>query len=412
MKKIGIIGGGAAGLAAAIAAARAGTEAGQEIAVTVLERMETAGRKILATGNGHCNFTNMKMTAECYHTDDPRRLQQLLQDYPPEWTIRFFASLGIQPLIKDGYVYPRSNQAAAVVSALLRECRRLGVKIRLNTAVQTISRRGSGFAAVTDSGYAYEFDRLILTAGGRTQPALGSDGSGYALAQMLGHSCLPVFPALTALIPKQPVLRGAAGVRTDAKAAALIDGAAAGSAAGELQITEKAVSGILIFQISYQISKALSQGRKTAVRLDLLPDYTEEQILALLRTARREQSWLTTAEFLGGLLPAKLCHCLLNIAGIDEALSAGRLNDLQTEVLTHTIKQLQIEIGGTAGYTQAQVSGGGILLAETDRQLRSRITPDLFLAGELLNVTGLCGGYNLHWAWLSGYAAGTAAAAE
>ena len=252
MNRIGIIGGGASGIVAAIAAARSDGDA----QVFILEQKENIGKKILATGNGRCNLTNEAMDASCYHGEDPEFARNVLKQFGYGETLEFFASLGLFTKSRGGYIYPRSDQAASVLELLEMELRRQKVKIYTGVRVEALKLSAKGFVIRAD-GQRFPADRVILACGGKASKSLGSDGSGYALARSMGHTLSPVVPALVQLKVKKHPFAKAAGVRTDAKVAALLGRQVLAEDTGEMQITAYGISGIPVFQISRHIAKGL-----------------------------------------------------------------------------------------------------------------------------------------------------------
>ena len=263
MRRIGIIGGGASGIVAAIAAARTNVQA----EITILEHKDSIGKKILATGNGRCNLTNRTLDVSCYRSEDSDFISNLLQKFDTEDAIRFFSSLGLVMKWRGTYGYPRSDQAASVVELLELELKRLGIKIRTGIHVDAIEKKKAGYL-VSAGKERLVFDRVILSCGGRAAQKLGSDGSGYSLAKSLGHTMVPVVPALVQLKIKEHPFAKASGVRTDASVSVCIGGERKAKDTGELQITAYGVSGIPIFQISryaaygcYEKKKGIGGGR-------------------------------------------------------------------------------------------------------------------------------------------------------
>ena len=375
---IGIIGGGAAGLMAAVQALRLGMK------VTVLEGGNRAGKKLSATGNGRGNFTNLSLSTDKYPGIDPAFLQAGFSCFDQYDAIAFFESIGIYSRIRNGYVYPRSEQAQALTAALLRELERLGGSIATDCKVTGIGPAEGGFT-VTAGEKTFEFDRLILAAGGATAPKTGSDGSGFALARMLGHTVKDPVPALTGLAFKKCALAKAAGVRTQAAVSLRIDGEEAAAESGEIQITEQGISGIPVMNLSRYAAKALAAGKQVELLTDFLPEWDWEE-------GRRI---VLNCENYGGILPAKLIGAL---PGSSEGFYRMCRNCLLT-------------VTGLRDPENAQVTCGGVCLREVNPDtMESTKVKGLYFAGEVLDVDGRCGGYNLQWAWTSGAIAAHGAA--
>ncbi len=401
-----IIGAGASGLMAAIAAARGGSS------VLMLERKEKAGKKILATGNGKCNFTNLEQNPECYRSNDSAFAMKVLSCFDVQKTLLFFEELGIYPKERDGYYYPNSEQAASILQVLQMECERLGVRIRYNE--KAVKIRKPDYTVVTEapdhSQYTYHSDKLILAAGGCASPQLGSDGSGYQLAKELGHTILQPLPALVQLKSPNKNCKTVSGVRTAAKVTAMADGKTLSEETGEVIFTDYGISGIPVLQVSRFIAKALADGRKTCLKLDFLKEIPQVDILPLLKKRIKHNPKLTYEEMLVGLLNHKLNYILIKEAGSDPTTPVNRVTDQELESFVHQIKGFELSINATNSFENAQVCAGGVSTAQIDPiSMESLLHKGLYFTGELIDVDGTCGGYNLQWAWSSGYLAGTAA---
>lgn len=380
-KEVIVIGGGASGMMAAICAARQGSR------VMLLEKEEKPGRKLLATGNGKCNFTNEYQAIECYYTKDKAFVSSVLEQFGKTETLAFFQELGIYPMEKNGYYYPRSGQAESVVRLLQRELARLGVTVKCKEKVTALEAFGEGFRVET-STYVYEGKRVILAVGGKASPALGSDGSGYSLAQAAGHRITALYPGLTGLVSKEPYFPRLAGVRARASVRLLENGTFALEETGEIQLAAYGVSGIPVFQLCHRVCEALAEGKKTELLVDFLPELTQEAFETYLEDLRLLNPGLKRKELLYGFFDRKLSDVLAEKGG----------------------KTLRFSVQDSRGFEQAQVTAGGIPLSEVNSEtMESRKMPGLFLTGELLDVDGICGGYNLQWAWSTGFLAGTAA---
>ncbi len=425
MKDLVIIGGGASGMTAAISAACKAQKEKKPLAVRILEQKDTVGKKILATGNGCCNLSNEVMDPACYHSDTPQVIEQVLGVFGVSETLDFFRDLGVVTRSRDGYLYPRSMQASAVRDALRLRLLDLSVQICPDTRVVGLKKNGTKFEIRTEQkkggmkqGHqktpaknTVSADAVILSSGGKAAAKFGSDGSGYELAGSLGHTVSDVVPALVQLkIGDHPFLK-VGGVRTIAKVTALVDGKAADEDTGELQMTGDCLSGIPVFQISRTIAKALHDGQAASVCVDFLPE-TEEQALAAQLLDRRDRFRNNTAaEYLEGIFNRRLVPALLELAGIRPQTKAGSLSKEQVRKLASVCKQAVVPVTDTNGFENAQVCAGGVKLTEIQADtLESRICPGLYLTGELLDADGICGGYNLQWAWATGWIAGKAAA--
>lgn len=395
-----VIGGGASGLAAAICAARQGAS------VLILERMTRIGKKLLATGNGKCNYTNQSIDVHCYHSRKLSVVREILEFFDEKKTEAFFMELGILPKVKDGYVYPNSMQAASVLDALRFELERLGVHIVTENEVKAVLPEGKGFR-IQGGDTVYRCRRVIFACGGKASEKLGSNGSGYAMLKALGHRIIPVVPALTGLKAKEKFYKKLAGVRVEAAISLVVDGEIIDEHRGEVQLAEYGISGIPVFQVSGQAAYGLLKGQQVRCTLDFFPDQTEEALVRLLE--KRQQQFLgRPAEvFETGFLNRKLIHECLRLAG-------GSQSSLpEMKALAGVLKHFPSTIVESRGFDFAQVCAGGVDLNEIcSRNCESLLYPGLYIVGELLDADGICGGYNLQWAWSTGCLAGTAAGKE
>ena len=385
-----VVGGGAAGLIAAITAAQNGA------VVTVLEQNENPGRKICVTGNGRCNLTNKDMRPECFRGQHPEFAAGILQQFSLEETLAFFENLGVAFTDRKGWIYPRSNQAKCIPELLLLKARSLKVKIKTRETVKAVVYEEGRWKAET-SGWTYEGDRVILANGSKASQVPGADGSGYEIAAALGHRIVKPLPALTGLRCRGNAFSAWAGVRTDAKVTLLLDGKAFAEESGEVQLTDYGISGIPVFQLSRYAIRALEEGRKVSVMVNFLPEYTKESLREQLEKRRTLCPYQSEAEILLGLLPDKLIKMFRK----------------QKADLCQTITEYMLEVKGSSGFEQAQICSGGVDTTQIHPDtLESMLYPGLFFAGELLDIDGPCGGYNLQWAWSSGAVAGYHSAKE
>lgn len=411
MRRRGIIGGGASGIAAAITAARCDRQA----QVFILEQKEKIGRKLLATGNGRCNLTNRQavdsQAKACYRGENIRFVKEVLRAFSYEDTLKFFDSIGLVVKLRGDYAYPRSDQALTVLELLELELKRLSVEIYCNVRVASAAWEGKNFCIRTqEAAKTFQADRLILACGGQAASSLGSDGSGYGLAKALGHSITCIVPALVQLKVKAHPFAKAAGVRTQAKVTALIDGKEAASDTGEVQITAYGVSGIPVFQISRFIALGLHQKKRSEVLLDLLPEYSKDEAYRLLAKIGDKRADLTAKEWLTGIFNQKLVPRILEMAGVKMQARVGKLSESQLQTVAKKCKQIVLTIQDTNGFENAQVCAGGVRTKEVCPQtMESLRTKGVYLTGELLDVDGICGGFNLQWAWSTGCIAGKAA---
>ncbi len=407
-KRVIIIGGGAAGSMAALAAAGSGAE------VQILEQNEMIGRKILSTGNGRCNFTNRFQDPSCYRSENAGFPWEVIGKFPEPETTAFFEKLGICPKDKNGYLYPWSEQASAVREAL--EAALELAKIRIHTGVRVfgIVPKKNGFqVSFSKDGKKgmISGDAVILATGSKAAAKLGSDGSGYDLAKMLGHKLVPVVPALVQLRCREKLYRQVAGVRTHGKVTVFIDGKETTSDTGELQLTDYGISGIPVFQVSRYAARGLYEKREVLAELDFMPDITDEAFLHMLEARKQMLNGLTMEQYFNGLFHKKLASALLKRIGISGTMPVQELDGENLEKLCRICKHFRTYIDKTNPFEQAQICAGGVDTREIDPDtMESKLVNGLYFAGEILDVDGICGGYNLQWAWTSGFLAGKGAA--
>ena len=366
-KKIAVIGGGAAGMMAAIQAADAGA------LVDLYERNDRVGKKLLATGNGKCNFSNLDMKKNAYYGSAVSLYDNLFSVFGVRETVAFFNQHGMLIKDKNGYLYPMSEQASTVLDVLRFTLERYKVHV------------------YTDS---------IITA----------DGNGYQLAEKLGHHVNTVVPALVQLRCHEDFFKIVSGVRIEAKLTLCIDGEDKNSVQGELQLTDYGISGIPVFQFSRQASYALRDKKKVSVIIDFLPHQSAESYETLWKERWERQGGQTLDRFLTGLSNKKINQLIIKLAGCSAHDTADSIPAAKRKTIERLYRRLTVSVRETNGFEQAQVSAGGIPAEELTEQLESKYIPNLFFAGEIIDMDGICGGYNLQWAWTSGAVAGRAAA--
>ena len=408
-KQVAVIGGGAAGLTAAIWAARSGASA------VILEHTDRVGKKILSTGNGRCNLTNSKMEASCYRSGDPQFPMEAISQFGWKDTLRWFSSMGLLCRCRmESYYYPMSDQASAVLDCLRMECSRLGITIRTGIQPERIRRmregRRSFYEIMTDQGEV-RADAVILACGSKAAPNTGSDGSGYELAKSLGHRIIKPLPALVQLRCQGNHYRQLAGIRTEADLRLLVNDGEMWRERGELQITDYGISGIPVFQLSRFAARGMDEGKKVRVMIDFLPFMDKKESRIFLEQRFAEFGDRNGEDFLTGVLHKKLAAVLLKMAGIrlDQPVSSASIR--QRDHLLRAIKEYEALVSSVNPFANAQVCCGGVDVREVDPStMESRLMGDIYFAGEILDVDGICGGYNLQWAWSSGKVAGCRAA--
>lgn len=400
MRKVAVIGGGAAGMMAAVTAASDGAR------VILLEHKDRIGKKILSTGNGRCNFTNTHQEPLCYHSEDPLFPWGIIEKFDARKAISFFLQLGVYSKNRNGYIYPNSDQASAVLDAFRMELDRLHVDIRTDIHIRDINSGKKGFSIHTDKGNIHA-DRVILCTGSKAASVTGSDGSGYDLAKRFGHRLIPVLPALVQLRCEGNFFKAVAGVRVNGRVSIWSEGDCIAKDTGEIQLTDYGISGIPVFQVSRYASKLLYEKKEVKAVLDFMPDFTEEQTRAFLSARAKMRPEKPADMFLIGLFHKKLSDLWMRLSHIPRDRKAGTLTENEINCLVRLIKHFEVTVKATNSYEQAQVCCGGIDTAEVDPEtLESRYVPGLYFAGEILDVDGMCGGYNLQWAWASGRTAG------
>lgn len=405
-KHVIIIGGGASGMTAAIFAARQGA------AVTLLEHTDRVGKKILSTGNGKCNLSNRLMNGQCYRSGAPGFPMEVLAHFTVEETLSFFQDLGIVIKDRNGYLYPYSGQASSVLDVLRAELVLCNVRLVTDCRIENIRYMKKGekrFHLVTSAGPFYS-EALILATGSRAAPGTGSDGSGYELSRQMGHHIVKPLPALVQLRCRESFYRQVAGVRTDGAVSLWCGGRELCGDRGEIQLTEYGISGIPVFQVSRFASIALDQGKRVTAVIDFYPELTYKQTRKTMQGRKLGLTGKTMEEFLTGWFHKKLSILFLRLAGIDIKKPVEQLSDDELERLTSVVKEFRTEITAANPFENAQICCGGADVREINpKTLESKLKKGLYLIGELLDVDGICGGYNLQWAWSTGAIAGTCA---
>ena len=398
MSKLIIIGGGAAGLFAAITAAK------KNIDVTVIEHSDIYGKKILSTGNGKCNMTNLDMVSSKYY-GDVNFVESVLQKVDPTRLIDIFQDMGLMTRQRDGYVYPYSNQAMTVRKLLLNMCNLLNVNFINNCNVKTISKTDDIFEVVTEEG-VYNSDYVLLATGGKSFPKSGSDGSGYKLAKLLGHTTVNTVPALTAVICNEKNLKQIAGVR--AKASIVVDDKCGNTYTeqGEVQFTDYGLSGIPVFNLSRIIAYSLKKGKHPVINVDLTPDLSKEELIETIQIQSRQSGTRTILEQISYIINDKLALYILDALGISNDKKLLSIDEQSIELITSYLKKITFNAANIKGFDFAQVTAGGIPTYEINQNtMESKLVKDLYFAGEIIDIDGVCGGYNLHFAWASAYIA-------
>lgn len=397
--RIAVIGGGASGLMAAIHAVNKNTS------VTVFERNDRVGKKILSTGNGKCNLGNTRISADDFYGTDKGFINSVLKAFPIQKVITIFESMGLLLRERDGYLYPYSEQASAVLDILRYQIQDLGVRIIDNTRILEVKKRNRGFELHSENEI-FQFDKVILAAGGKSAPKTGSDGNGYTLARAMGHTLTDTVPALVQLRCKEAYFKRISGVRAKGKVTF-----EQFSEEGEIQFTDYGISGIPVFQLSRNVAYALKQQREVVLYLDVLQEHTKEYLNGFLGSRYESSKERTVEQFFTGILNKKLMSLLIKLSGIDEHDKVRQYTRKQLQAVLQLAKRFPVTVVGTNSYEQSQVTAGGVDTRQVDAlSMESKLVPGLYFAGEILDIDGKCGGYNLYFAWASGALAGINAA--
>ncbi len=400
---IGIIGGGAAGMAAALAAAEY-----ESASVVLMERQARLGKKLSATGNGRCNLSNVHASQGGYNGDDPLFSRYAIDQFGPSETLEWFRGLGLYTVTEpSGRVYPYSDQANSVVDVLRFSLDRDNIRVLTDFEVLKIRKEGGKFS-VTSKQETLEFDKLIIACGGLAGTKLGGTMAGYKLLRSLGHKCTKLRPALVQVKTSWPGVSALKGVRANCRAGIYHNGKLHRESLGEIQFTEFGLSGPVIFEISRD---ACQGGGNWECRLDFLPDLSAQEIMRPLMMKRNSN--LTAEDLFTGILHNRLGRVLVKEAGIRANTPIFHLYDDQLEDVISLTKGFTVSLTEPLGMDAAQVTAGGIVTSEFDpTTMESKLVPGLYACGEVLDVDGDCGGYNLQWAWSSGRLAGLSAGKE
>lgn len=397
--KVVIVGGGASGMIAAIYAARNHNE------VTIIEKNKILGKKILITGNGKCNYYNSNQDLNHYHSTNFENIGDIINEKNNTEILKFFDSIGIIPKIKDGYYYPYSNQATSIQTALIKEIELLNIHLLLEETVQDIMFENS-FVIKTDKR-VISADKVILSTGSKAYPKTGSDGMGYELAKKFHHNIIKPLPALTGLRGNESWFNDWSGIRSDVIVSLYENDILIKKEIGEIQLTNYGVSGICIFNLSSVVARGLEQNKKEKISINFLP-FLEEDFISFMD--RRNQIVLnrTVQELLDGLLNYKLVNLILKLTKIDRMMTWNQLDNQKKKLLQQKFTEFDLQIVDTNSFEQSQVCSGGIPLNEINsKTMESKYQKGLYIIGELLDVDGDCGGYNLNFAWNTGYLAGS-----
>ncbi len=397
-----VVGGGASGIIAAITAAKNGAN------VTVLERLNRIGKKILVTGNGRCNITNLEIDKKYYHTHSNANFSYPLEKFGYKETIEFFEKLGMMPLIEGTRVYPLSEQASSILDILRMQLEHLKVEVITDTKVIAISKIKNTFTIKTQTENTYRADRVIVATGGMAAPSLGCDSVGYNILRQLDHSITPIYPTLVHMISLERYCKMMQGSKLKGEVSIFVDNELIKKENGEILFTEDGLSGPPIFQLSRIAAKAKEEKRRCHIKLDLFPNISFEEIVSLIYNRIEQHPQKTVEEMFLGWIHKRMIIALLKKSKIDAVtMPCENLEYVQIEEMARNIKTFEFKIDGTRGFKFAQATAGGISLEDINlNTMESKRVKGLYVVGEILDVDGDCGGYNLQWAWSSGYLAG------
>jgi len=401
---IAVIGGGAAGLISAVFAKRENEKA----EVSVYERLDRVGKKILATGNGRCNFCNVSYTVDNYHGEDPSFVLPALSQFGPDEIMGFFKELGIYPVVEEGgKVFPRSGQASSILDCLREECRRLGVLEICNFDVAKITPQDGGFVLETQDGKKARCDKVIIACGGKATPSLGSNGGGYYILSALGYKITKLYPALVQIKTDPTYVKAMNGIKVNVTARAICNNEILDVQKGELLFTLNGMSGPTIFNLSRHASK-----ENLVISIDLADEFSQDELISYLIYRKELLPYKKLDGYLAGFLHKKVGHTLLKAAGVlpyDRMVST--LSGEEIMRMARLMKDWRFKVLGTMGFQNAQVTIGGVKTKDFDKYtMESKKHKGLYACGEVLDIDGDCGGYNLMWAWASGALAGKNAA--
>jgi predicted Rossmann fold flavoprotein len=385
-----VIGGGAAGICAAISLRRRGEP------VIICERMPQLGKKILATGNGRCNLLNNDLSEDHYNPAARDLVRSVFDKFGKAEIIDFFKSLGLEVYSQEGRIFPITNQASSVLKVLEMELKKLSVPVEYDFNCSGLSFSKSGILVSSEAGRKIECRKVIIAGGGQTYPALGANGSMYEIARQLGHTIISPVPSAVAVVARDSLCHFLQGQKIFARATSVIEGKTGSEARGELLFTKYGLSGTCILDISEDISIAMNRHNKTDifVSVDMVPFMEREQLKNEL--VKRTKAKLIAEEILAGILPNKLCIALKDI-----------FNGNDIEAAVNSLKNRRFKVIGTRGWNEAEFTSGGVNINEVKPgTLESKLRKGVYFAGEILDVNGERGGYNLGWAWASGFVAG------
>lgn len=405
--KVGIAGAGASGMMAAVTAAKYGAS------VILFEKNDRVGRKILATGNGKCNLSNLDFSTDKYYCEDKEKLQKMFSVFSVKDTITFFEKNGMLIKNKNGYLYPYSEQASTVLDIFRKILEERNVTIITESEITGVSYQQKKNCFIVESGAGnFKVDRMILSCGSDAGSKKKAGFRGRQIAEGFGHSSIKAVPGLVQLRSSDSFIKGMAGVRIQAKLQLFANERLISEEQGELQFTDYGISGIPVFQFSREAGYMLMEGKEVFVKINLLPDYEGKEFEEMIKRRFESMKKDTLENFLLGMVNKKINMALMRYKGLSPQTPAVELGLPRLLNFMSVYQRLIVHINSTNGMENAQVCAGGIDFKEVDEKLQSKMQKGLYLTGELLDIDGKCGGYNLQWAWTSGYIAGRSAGSK
>ena len=394
VKKVIIIGGGMAGLTCATQLSR--NFNGNDICL--IEKLQRVGKKILSTGNGQCNLTNVDCNLSHFHSEKSRFCENIITNYGKNSVQSFFESLGI-PLTQDGdKVYPLSKQASSVLDALRFKISALNTQCFLGEKIVDIKKKDNLFTVYSESGKTFNAQNVIVSVGGNSQKHLGTDGSSYSLLEKFGHKKTKLYPSIVQLKADVKRLKGLKGLKQKVNAFAVVDGEVLASSHGDIMFTDYGLSG----NVAFYLSSYFAGKNNSFIKIDFCPELSEVELTNFIKNKKINCPYLTVEHLLSGIMNAKIaCAVLRNIGYSLDVM----VDSVDAEEISKHVKNYRVEILGSLGFDGAQVTKGGITVCDFDsNSLQSKLIENLYATGEVLDVDGDCGGYNLTWAFSSAFA--------
>ncbi len=416
---LAIIGGGASGMAAAWHASSCSKERGTALSIAVFERNDRAGKKLLSTGNGRCNLTNLDCSLRRFHGGSPEFCRYALERFPPTRVLTLFESIGVRCIVEEGgKVFPSSLHASSVLDALRLALEENGIRLITGVKVSALEADAGGFRIVSgSSGRSWTASGTIVAAGGKCAPATGSDGGGYGLLRAFSHALIEPLPSIVQLTTETRLVKPLSGNKIRGAVTLVVDGRAIRTETGEILFTDYGLSGPPVLQLSGYVSRSLYEAKRgkvsgsAAVLVDFMPELDAKEVERMLHARKERFRSRSLEEFLTGLFHRRLAYGLLRFAtGKPLSAPVAGLTDVEMGMLVRACKELPVNVTGTMPFSHAQITAGGIDTSGFDPgTMASKKVRGLFACGEVLDIDGDCGGFNLQWAWASGFLAGQSA---